>query len=694
MKKGFPWFEVLLGIVFLSATVYAAFSDAYNLPNRWFIRDDAYYYFKVAQNISEGHGSTFDGIHPTNGYHPLWLLICIPIFALARYDLILPLRILAIVVGLLQYGTAILLYRLLRRAISRPAGMLAAAYWLFNSYILLFLYKTGVESGIALLLLVALLYMLYSFDTSASPTGHSLSQIAALGAVGLLTTFGRLDLAFTVTVIGLWIVFRGSALRYLLPLDMLALIVAAVSAFLARLGFTAYYDAAASVEIMMAVTIVISIPILYFLGLYNSPSTWSPFPTLGRLGLASVGGSLVSSVVLLGGNSLGLLPPFSRYILLLYAVLSLAFLLLIRIFIYLLRQNRQIGPRPSPMELLLTSWRRWLSEGGVYYGILGIGMAAYMVWNRVAFGTFTPVSGQIKHWWGTFVHSIYGTNANSWLTFFGLNPFSDFNAWAPPTTAFSNWSNSVLYKEATGFGNPHWQQNFIWVLVIAVALVGIILLLRRKKSVRAMIRAGMLPLFVGGWLQILAYNVTGYASPKEWYWITEQVFLVVLGTAMLNVAFEVLSDRWRFTRVLIGLFVVLATARSGYAYWRDTYALNPYGQTPAATPFVDVIPVIESATKPGDIIGMTGGGNVGYLMPSRTIVNMDGLSNSYQYFQALQAGTGADYLYNSGMRYVFANPELLAANPYRGQYEGRLALVFHWGGKDFMRLLPNPDPAP
>ncbi len=694
MQRRFPWFEVVLAIVFLSATVYAAFSDAYNLPNRWFIRDDAYYYYKVAQNISEGYGSTFDGIHPTNGYHPLWLLLCIPVFALARYDLILPLRILAIVTGVLQYGTAILLYRLLRRAISPPAGMLAAAYWLFNSYILLFLYKTGVESGITLLLLVGLLYLLYRFDTTSSPTQLRLSEIAVLGVVGLLTTFGRLDLAFTVIVIGFWIVFRGTALRYLLPLDILALILAVTFAFLARLGLTAYYDSTAAVEIMMVVTVGGTIPLMYLMGLYASPSTWSPMPTLWRLGVASLGGSLISSLLLLGGNALGWLPPFSRYILLLYAALSLGFLLLIRVSTYLLRQNRKTSLSPAPMDLLRTSWRRWLSEGGIYYGVLGAGMAAYMVWNRIAFGTFTPVSGQIKHWWGTFVHSIYGTNATSWLTFFALNPFSDFNAWAPPTTAFSNWSNSVLYKEASGFGNPRWQQNFAWVLLIAVVLVGIILLIRRKKSIRAMIRTGMLPLFVGSWLQILAYNVPGYASPKEWYWITEQVFLVILGTAMLNVAFELLSDHWRSARVLIGLFVVLATARAGYAYWRDTVALNPYGQTPAGTPFVDVIPVIESATKPGDVIGMTGGGNVGYLMPSRTIVNMDGLANSYQYFQALQAGTGADYLYDSGMRYVFANPELLAANPYRGQYEGRLALVFHWGGKDLMRLLPKTDPAP
>ena len=91
-----PWFETILIIVVMSMSLYAAFSDAQNLSLRWFTRDDAYYYFKVAQNISEGHGSTFDGINKTNGYHPLWMVICIPIFALARFDLILPLRILLV----------------------------------------------------------------------------------------------------------------------------------------------------------------------------------------------------------------------------------------------------------------------------------------------------------------------------------------------------------------------------------------------------------------------------------------------------------------------------------------------------------------------------------------------------------------------------------------------------------------------
>jgi hypothetical protein len=313
-----------------------------------------------------------------------------------------------------------------------------------------------------------------------------------------------------------------------------------------------------------------------------------------------------------------------------------------------------------------------------------------MLWNQLAFGTFTPISGQIKQWWGTFIHSIYGSAAASWLTFFAVNPFSDFNAWAPTTTDLSDLSNRLLYREATGFGNPRWQLGFLWMLVGFFALTCLILALRRRKSVRAAVSAGMIPLFVGSWLQILAYNVPGYASPKEWYWLTEPVLLVIVGVTLLNSLYDLLSKKWHLTRALVWIFVVWYGIKGAYGYWRDTYALNPYDLHPAGTPYTEVIPFLESSTEPGAVIGMTGGGNIGYLMPSRIVVNMDGLINSPQYFHALQNGTGADYLYDTGMRYVFANRSLLDANPYHGQFADRLQLVVDWGGKDLFRLLPAP----
>jgi len=38
--------------------------------------DDAFYYFEIGLRLARGQGSTFDGLHATNGYHPLWILPC------------------------------------------------------------------------------------------------------------------------------------------------------------------------------------------------------------------------------------------------------------------------------------------------------------------------------------------------------------------------------------------------------------------------------------------------------------------------------------------------------------------------------------------------------------------------------------------------------------------------------------------
>jgi len=93
--------------------------------------DDAFYYFKVAQNITEGKGITFDGVNPTNGFHPLWMLICLPVFALARFNLFLPLRVLVMVLALFNIATGILLYRLGKRFLSEPVGWIVSFFWMF-----------------------------------------------------------------------------------------------------------------------------------------------------------------------------------------------------------------------------------------------------------------------------------------------------------------------------------------------------------------------------------------------------------------------------------------------------------------------------------------------------------------------------------------------------------------------------------
>ena len=267
--KRFPWFEIILIVAVMSMSLYAALSDSQNLSWRWFTRDDAYYYFKVAQNISEGHGSTFDGINRTNGYHPLWMLICIPIFALARFDLILPLRVLLLVMSGLSVATAILLYRLIGRIFAPAIGAIAALFWVFSYDVLAILYQQGLESGIAAFFIVLLAYKLYQFELSWRKADVSPKQIGMLAVIAVLTMFSRLDLVFLAGMVGLWIVFRGHLLRFFLPLDIVSIIILTILAFMTRVGLTGYFESIDIALLMAAVGLIVKIPGAYLFGLYQ-----------------------------------------------------------------------------------------------------------------------------------------------------------------------------------------------------------------------------------------------------------------------------------------------------------------------------------------------------------------------------------------------------------------------------------------
>jgi hypothetical protein len=55
----------------------AARLDGTALASTFF--DDAFYYLQIARQLVTGHGFTFDGIHRTNGFQPLWLFLLMPI---------------------------------------------------------------------------------------------------------------------------------------------------------------------------------------------------------------------------------------------------------------------------------------------------------------------------------------------------------------------------------------------------------------------------------------------------------------------------------------------------------------------------------------------------------------------------------------------------------------------------------------
>lgn len=681
--KRFPWFETILILVVMSISLYAALSDPQNLSWRWFTRDDAYYYFKVAQNISEGHGSTFDGVNRTNGYHPLWMLVCIPIFALARFDLILPLRVLLLVMSGLSVATGILLYRLLSRILTPAIGASAALFWVFSHDVLTILYQNGLESGIAAFFVVLLVYKLYEFELAWRKGEVSKKQIIILAVIAALAMFSRLDLVFLAGIVGIWVVFRGGLLRFFLPLDIASIVVVTLLAFILRVDIGGYYKAVEVALTLMALSLIVKIPSAFLFGLYQHSVLLRPVELFKRLILFALSGALLTGLLMLASLQIGIVQgSFSRFIILIDLGLTLLFFALSRLLFLGLQTNQtpsSLSPE-KPLDNLRNHWKKWLGESAYYYSVVLIPLGIYMTWSKIVFGTSSPVSGQIKQWWASLPGRAYGGSSRDLLSFWGLSYLTDENAWRPISRIFGGWAESM------------WRILPIidvWRYLLLLTLFAIVfyltLLTNRKKGKIAITQMSLVPLLSSAWLQILYYSMLGYAAHKEWYWVSQLIITVLTFSLMFGILYT-LTRRIPYRRAIAWALAAYVGVSMGMAFWKDIQRTMPYNTWAPDTPYMDIVPLLEKHTEPGSLIGMTGGGNVGYFIQDRTIVNMDGLINSYAYFQALQTRQGGEYLEKIGLDYVLANPVILDQQPYKGQFNEYLEpLKIYYGGKQLMR---------
>jgi hypothetical protein len=135
---------------------------------------------------------------------------------------------------------------------------------------------------------------------------------------------------------------------------------------------------------------------------------------------------------------------------------------------------------------------------------------------------------------------------------------------------------------------------------------------------------------------------------------------------------------WAVT-IFFGVYMI-------HGYWSMIQSSMTYNTWSAADPYMDLATFLEGRTEPGSIIGLTGGGNVGYFIKDRTIINMDGLINSYEYFQLLKERQAGKYLADIGMDYILASMDLLDGPPYRGQFSAFMEWMDrNYGGKELVR---------
>lgn len=160
---------------------------------RWpdnFFADDSYFYFQVAWNVARGFGSTFNNVMTTNGYHPLWMLVCVAVFK------VLPAKAAAVhgigaMISLFDAGALLLLCAILRRT---APGFWWVALCTYTPFC--FLTQLGTEgalSGFFLAAMVLAAYKLYSAPDKAAGFLFTLC--------GALAVLSRLDNIFVVSAI-------------------------------------------------------------------------------------------------------------------------------------------------------------------------------------------------------------------------------------------------------------------------------------------------------------------------------------------------------------------------------------------------------------------------------------------------------------------------------------------------------------
>jgi hypothetical protein len=189
---------IVLAYAVYSCARFALQDDVRFLLGR--IVDDASYYMTAARNLAAGHGLTFDGIHPTNGFHPLWLLMLTPVFLLHGPPETM-IRLVALLQTILLSVAYLVFWRTQSKLFSPRTAALTGilfVYFVFPPCI------NGMESA----LLVLLIAVLYGYGFYLAQTELNWRRAALLGIIVGCVLLARLDMIFIALCLFGWFSHR------------------------------------------------------------------------------------------------------------------------------------------------------------------------------------------------------------------------------------------------------------------------------------------------------------------------------------------------------------------------------------------------------------------------------------------------------------------------------------------------------
>jgi len=658
----------LLGI---SGSLYAAMTPANSMMN-WYSNDDAFYYYKVAQNVLSGNGFSFDGINLTNGFHPLWMVVCLGVFWLSRFHLLLPLRVLIVISGVLNGLTGVVLLRLLQKFLPLVAAILGACVWIllpsiYNNYT-----AHGLESALSAFFVAVLL--LKSADLLTGPAEKRAGKLIILGIIAALTILSRLDTLFVVAMVGFFVVFKITRMNRLMVFDLVAVFIASVLAWIIRFSTTPLVLNNYSLYPQMVLSLMLTPTAVFFAGLYNPKVKYSKVQLFSRLAAAAAGLAAALYLALLLLQKAGMNLLVSRSLILLSVSLAFILFLFVRFFY-----------RPSSQVLSVSAWQQvknWIQQGlphhlrdGALFSFpIVLLVCGYMLTNKLVFGTFTPVSGQVKTWWGTLGNTAYRQN-ETLVELLGLAPGSGSNPWSLVTTIIADIS--IFIRNLFEKDSQELPVLLFLVLIFIIFILLVFLLSRKDGFLARRSFALLIPaLAVGSFLHIAYYAARNYGHTRSWYWVPESMLLLLLGAVLSSKVFEKLKQWTRSPMpghiMLLGMigFVIFLHTRYITSLCPPTVPLENQADYLAETR------ELEFYTRENSLIGMTGGGETAYFIQNRTIVNLDGLINSPEYFSSLKTSSAGRFLSDMNLDYVYGNPYmLLETDPYRQFLSGRIKKI-------------------
>ncbi len=677
-----------LGLIALSGGIFVSLTPANSLM-RWYNIDDAFYYYQVAQNVVTGYGFTFDQINLSNGFHPLWMGVCIVVFWLTNVNLTLPLRALVVVSALFNAAASILLFRLLVKKLHPAAAVLGAAFWALHPSVYGLIIVRGLESASSAFFIILLLYLAVDYLDSKDPRHQSPKRLIWIGLVGAFTILARLDNLFLVGIVGFSLLAKFKKLPRRVIVDILILAASVFLAWILRLGSNDKFMNTYSLYPMLVVAVLVKPLIFYFTGLYARERKLTRVMTALRVIIAAVVCFLFEYGVLYLAYKFKITGMFSASIVVADCAFSTLGILIVHILFNRAKADDQKTQLKGFFHWIKENWKKFLLGGVAYGSPIAILVGGYMLWSKIVFGTSSPVSGQVKSWWGTLINTPYSGTKDIWAVL-GLSPSASEGPWSLATSKL--YALAARLQTLTQIESMDWL--FGMVLVIAAAITLLILLARDGRLARKGF-GFMLPSVVAASLiHITKYTATYYAGVRNWYWILETLVLVVLGSLLLDALFTWM-DGWKIKFKLAPVFAGIGVIAILYTHGVFVYHLAPpVVPDELKADFLSEIHELEKYTDPNSRIGMTGSGQIGYFIKDRTIVNLDGLINSYQYFTAMKNGTAAQFLNDLGLDYVYGKPySLLEVDPYQSIFQGRLEEIGYirgFGSYTLFRYLPKP----